>query len=116
MLVLVLPLTRHQNLFGADLLPAADPARDIINGRGALIDEEALLAAIDAKVVGHATLMCLRPSRFRRTIRSGINPHVTITPSAGRWCRRTSFRILANYAAFASGRPMQNVIDLERQY
>ena len=46
------------------------------------------------------------------------NPHVTITPHV---CgplvpEDVVPHFLANYAAFASGQPLRNVIDLERQY
>jgi hypothetical protein len=37
-----------------------------------------------------------------------------MSASAGAGGRRAAF--LANYAAFASGRLLKNVIDLERQY
>ena len=118
--VLVLPLTKDtKNLFGADLFPCCRPGAHIINiGRGALIDEEALLAAIDAKVVGHATLDVFATEPLPPDHPFWDNPHVTITPHV---CgplvpEDVVPHFLANYAAFASGRPMQNVIDAERQY
>jgi glyoxylate/hydroxypyruvate reductase len=118
--VLVLPLTKDtKNLFGADLFPCCRPGAHIINiGRGALIDEEALLAAVDAKVVGHATLDVFATEPLPLDHPFWDNPHVTITPHV---CgplvpEDVVPHFLANYAAFASGRPMQNVIDAERQY
>jgi glyoxylate/hydroxypyruvate reductase len=118
--VLVLPLTKDtKNLFGADLFPCCRPGAHIINiGRGALIDEEALLAAIDAKVVGHATLDVFATEPLPPDHPFWDNPYVTITPHV---CgplvpEDVVPHFLANYAAFASGRPMQNVIDAERQY
>jgi glyoxylate/hydroxypyruvate reductase len=118
--VLVLPLTKDtKNLFGAGLFARCRPGAHIINiGRGALIDEEALLAAIDAKIVGHATLDVFATEPLPPDHPFWDNPHVTITPHV---CgplvpEDVVPHFLANYAAFASGRPMQNVIDAERQY
>jgi glyoxylate/hydroxypyruvate reductase A len=118
--VLVLPLTKDtKNLFGADVLAHCRRGAHIINvGRGALIDERALLAAIEAKIVGHATLDVFAAEPLPPDHPFWDNPHVTITPHV---CgplvpEDVVPHFLANYAAFASGRPLKNVIDLERQY
>jgi len=118
--VLVLPLTKDtKNLFGADLLAHCRPGTHIINiGRGDLIDEGALLAAIEAKVVGHATLDVFATEPLPPEHPFWDNSHVTITPHVcGPLVPEDIVpHFLANYVAFANGRPMQNVIDLERQY
>jgi glyoxylate/hydroxypyruvate reductase len=119
-IVLVLPLTKAtQNLFGPDLFARCRRGAHIINvGRGGLINEDALLAAIAAGVVGHATLDVFAAEPLARDHPFWRNPHVTITPHV---CgplvpEDVVPHFLANYAAFASGHPLKNVIDLERQY
>jgi glyoxylate/hydroxypyruvate reductase len=118
--VLVLPLTKDtKNLFGAELFAHCRPGMHIINiGRGGLIDEPALLAAIEAKVVGHATLDVFATEPLPPEHPFWDNSHVTITPHVcGPLVPEDIVpHFLANYAAFASGQPMQNIIDLERQY
>jgi glyoxylate/hydroxypyruvate reductase A len=119
-IVLVLPLTRQtRNLFGADLLARCRRGAHIINvGRGALIDEAALLAAVRAKIVGHATLDVFATEPLPSGHPFWGNPNVTVTPHV---CgplvpEDVVPHFLANYAAFADGRPLENVIDLARQY
>jgi glyoxylate/hydroxypyruvate reductase A len=119
-IVLVLPLTKEtRNLFGAALFACCRRGAHIINvGRGGLIDEDALLAAIAAKMVGHATLDVFVAEPLPPDHPFWGNPHVTISPHV---CgplvpEDVVPHFLANYAAFASGRPLKNVIDLARQY
>jgi glyoxylate/hydroxypyruvate reductase len=119
-IVLVLPLTKEtKNLFGADAFACCRRATHIINvGRGGVINEAALLAAIAAGVVGHATLDVFATEPLARDHPFWGNSRVTITPHV---CgplvpEDVAPHFLANYAAFASGRPLKNVIDLERQY
>jgi glyoxylate/hydroxypyruvate reductase A len=118
--VLVLPLTKDtKNLFGADLFPRCRPGAHIINvGRGGVIDEDALLDAIEGKIVGHATLDVFATEPLPPAHPFWENPHITITPHV---CgplvpEDVVPHFLGNYAAFSSGRPLKNVIDLERQY
>ena len=118
--VLVLPLTKDtRNLFGADLFARCRRGAHIINvGRGGLIDEAALLDAIEAKTVGHATLDVFTTEPLPSDHPFWENPHVTITPHVcGPLVPEDIVpHFLANYAAFSSGQPLQNVIDLGRQY
>jgi glyoxylate/hydroxypyruvate reductase len=119
-IVLVLPLTKAtKNLFGVDLFACCRRGAHIINvGRGGLIDEDALTAAIERKIVGHATLDVFATEPLPPDHPFWENPRVTITPHV---CgplvpEDVVPHFLSNYAAFSSGRPLQNVIDLERQY
>ena len=118
--VLVLPLTKDTtNLFGADLLARCRPGTHIINiGRGGLIDEEALRAAIETKIVRHATLDVFATEPLPQDHPFWDNRCVTITPHVcGPLVPEDIVpHFVANYAAFASGRSMQNIIDPERQY
>ena len=118
--VLVLPLTKDTtNLFGADLLARCRPGTHIINiGRGGLIDEEALRAAIETKIVRHATLDVFATEPLPQDHPFWDNRCVTITPHVcGPLVPEDIVpHFVANYAAFVSGRSMQNIIDPERQY
>ena len=80
--VLVLPLTKDTTrLFGADLLGHCRPGAHIVNiGRGGLIDEEALLGAIETKIVRHATLDVFATEPLPPDHPFWDNPSVTITP------------------------------------
>src|SRR5271165_3874569 len=119
-IVLVLPLTKAtRNLFASDLFACCRRGAHIINiGRGGLIDEGALIAAIAAGIIGHATLDVFVTEPLASDHPFWRNPHVTITPHV---CgplvpEDVVPHFLANYAAFAAGQPLKNVIDLERQY
>jgi glyoxylate/hydroxypyruvate reductase A len=118
--VLVLPLTKEtSHLFGRDVFARCRPGAHIINiGRGGLLDEGALLAAIEAEIVSHATLDVFATEPLPPDHPFWDNPHITVTPHV---CgplvpEDVVPHFLTNYAAFASGQPMQNVIDPERQY
>jgi glyoxylate/hydroxypyruvate reductase A len=118
--VLVLPLTKEtRNLFDAGVLACCRHGTHIINiGRGGLVDEGALLASIAAGVVSHATLDVFATEPLPHGHPFWDNPRITITPHV---CgplipEDVVSHFVSNYAAFASGQPMQNVIDPERQY
>ena len=119
-LVLVLPLTKAtRNLLGADLFRCCRRGTHIINiGRGNLLDERELLEAIAVNTVAHATLDVVSTEPLPPDHPFWGNPHVTITPHV---CgplvpEDIVAHFLANYAAFVRGQPLNNVIDLERQY
>jgi glyoxylate/hydroxypyruvate reductase A len=119
-LVLILPLTRAtRNLLGADLFGCCRRGTHIINiGRGDLLDERALLEAIAANIVAHATLDVVSTEPLPPDHPFWSNPHITITPHVcGPLVPEDIVpHFLANYAAFVRGQPLNNVIDLERQY
>jgi glyoxylate/hydroxypyruvate reductase A len=119
-LVLVLPLTKKtKHLFGADIFAHCRRGMHLINiGRGALIDEHALLSAIDANVVAHATLDVFATEPLPADHPFWSNPHVTITPHVcGPLVAEDVVpHFIANYEAFSRGRPLKNVVDLEKQY
>jgi glyoxylate/hydroxypyruvate reductase len=119
-LILVLPLTKEtKNLFADDLFARCRRGTHIINvGRGGAIDEAALLRAIDAQIIGHATLDVFATEPLPADHPFWENPHVTVTPHiCGPLVPEDVVpHFLANYAAFVEGRPLKNVIDIERQY
>jgi glyoxylate/hydroxypyruvate reductase len=119
-LVMVLPLTKEtRGLFGAEVFGRCRRGMHLVNiGRGALIDEDALLRAIGANVIVHATLDVFATEPLPADHRFWSNPHVTITPHVcGPLVAEDVVpHFIANYQAFARGRPLKNVIDLEKQY
>jgi glyoxylate/hydroxypyruvate reductase A len=118
--VLVLPLTKAtRTMFTAARFASCRQGTHIINiGRGAVIDEQALLGAISAKIVAHATLDVFASEPLPHEHPFWQNPNITITPHiCGPLVPEDVVpHFLANYAAFASGRALSNVIDLDRQY
>ena len=116
--MLVLPLTRETKDLSGGPVSCCRRGTHIINiGRGGLIREQrSSTPSQPMSAMPH--WMCLRPNRCRPTIRSGGNPHVTITPHiCGPLVPEDVVpHFLANHAAFARGRPLQNVIDIERKH
>ena len=81
-------------------------------------DEAALTEAIKARIVSHATLDVFATEPLPPDHPFWENPQITITPHV---CgplvpEDVVPHFLANYAAFSSGAPLANVIDLDRQY
>jgi glyoxylate/hydroxypyruvate reductase A len=115
-----LPLTKAtKGLFGTDILAHCRRGAHLINiGRGALIDEDALLTAIGAKTIAHATLDVFATEPLPSDHPFWSSPHVTITPHV---CgplvpEDVVPHFIANYEALSREQPLKNVIDLEKQY
>jgi len=118
--VLLLPLTAQtENLMNrarCQLLPRG--ARLINPGRGGLIDDEALLGALDTGHIAHATLDVFRTEPLPPEHRYWAHPNVTVTPHLASETRPlTASRILAdNIARDLSGRRMQFIVDRAAGY
>ncbi len=107
-LVLLLPLTEDtRGLIGAEALARMKPGACLINfGRGALIDDAALLARLDGGALGHVVLdvFATEPlpadSRFWAHDRVTVLPHISATTNVA-----TASRIVADNlrAYFRSG-------------
>lgn len=80
--VTLLPRTPDtENLLNAERLAWLKHGAVILNpGRGALIDDEALLAALESGQVGHATLDVFRIEPLPKDHPFWTHPNVTITP------------------------------------
>jgi len=80
--VLLLPQTRAtENLMDAERLGWLAPGAAVVNpGRGPLIDDGALLAALDAGRIGHATLDVFREEPLPPDHPFWAHPKVTVTP------------------------------------
>jgi glyoxylate/hydroxypyruvate reductase len=80
--VLLLPKTPEtENLLDARRLAMLPKGAVILNpGRGPLIDDDALIAALDAGQVGHATLDVFRVEPLPKDHPYWTHPRVTVTP------------------------------------
>jgi glyoxylate/hydroxypyruvate reductase A len=119
-LVLVLPLTHEtRNLFDKEVLSRCRAGAHLINvGRGAVLDENAALGALDTGRLAHATLDVFATEPLPHDHPFWSHPKITVTPHI---CgplipEKVVPHFLENYAAFAAGKPMQHVVDLGRQY
>jgi glyoxylate/hydroxypyruvate reductase len=118
--VLLLPRTPEtENILDARRLAMLPTGAVIINpGRGPLIDDDALLAALDAGHVGHATLDVFRAEPLPRDHRFWAHPRVTVTPHIAAETRPASCaRIIAeNIRRGEAGLPFVHLVDRLRGY
>lgn len=121
-LVLSIPETDlTRGLMGRERLLAMKPGSVLVNvGRGALVDSEALLEALDRGPLRGAGLDVVHQeplpdghALFRHP-RVLLTPHVSATTK--RFWERQAELICGNLARFAEGRPLRNVVDREAGY
>ena len=119
-LVLLLPLTdATENLLDAAKLAQLPPGAVILNpGRGALIDDAALLAALDSGHVGHATLDVFRVEPLPTDHMFWAHPSVTVTPHIASETRPASAsRVIAeNVRRGEAGEPFVHLVDRKLGY
>lgn len=119
-LVLLLPSTPDtENTLNARTLALMPEGAVILNpGRGALIDDDALLAALDAGRIGHATLDTFRIEPLPEDHPYWSHPRVTVTPHIASETRpETASRVVArNIRRVEAGEPLLNEVDKRRGY
>ncbi|WP_319825699.1 glyoxylate/hydroxypyruvate reductase A [Thalassovita sp.] len=118
--VLLLPNTpATQNTLNETTLALLAPGAAILNpGRGALIDDDALLAALETGQVGHATLDVFRVEPLPKGHPYWAHPRVTVTPHIAAETRpETASRIVAeNIRRNEAGAPMRFLVDRSQGY
>lgn len=114
--VLCAPLTPETaDLVDADFLSAMKPGSMLVNvGRGGLIDEDALLAALDAGKPEHALLDVFRIEPLPPGSRFWNHPRVTLTGHGSGSSSGLSARVdelfLDNLARYLAGEPLLNEV------
>ncbi|MGR3376724.1 NAD(P)-dependent oxidoreductase [Salipiger abyssi] len=121
-LVVATPLTpQTEGMVNAALLSQARPGLHLINiSRGRIVDQEALLAALDAGTLSGATLDVTTPEPLpdghpllaRDDVL--ITPHISYTGGAAR--ARFIEKLLANLDAYLAGTPLRDVVEPGRGY
>ncbi|MCR8548102.1 glyoxylate/hydroxypyruvate reductase A [Salipiger sp. P9] len=119
-LVLLLPDTpATQNLLDAETLALLPRGAAIVNpGRGPLIDDAALIAALDAGQIGHATLDVFRTEPLPAGHPFWAHPRVTVTPHIAAATRTGSAaRVIAeNIRRGEADEPLLYLVDRSAGY
>ena len=119
-LVTLLPKTPEtENLINARTLALLPEGAVILNpGRGPLIDDEALLAALDTGHIGHATLDVFRVEPMPQDHPFWSHPRVTVTPHIAADTRAiTASKVIAeNIRRGEAGEPLLHLVDRARGY
>ena len=118
--VTLLPKTpQTENLLNAETLSWLPRGAFILNpGRGPLIDDAALLAALDAGQVGHATLDVFRTEPLPQDHAFWSHPRVTVTPHIAADTRASGAAkvLVENIRRAQAGEPLLHLVDRTRGY
>ena len=118
--VTLLPATAETaNLLNAQTLALLPRGAAIINpGRGTLIDDDALLSALDAGQIGHATLDVFRVEPLPQGHPYWTHPRVTVTPHIAADTRpESAARVVAeNIRRLRAGEALLNRVDRQAGY
>lgn len=118
--VLLLPDTpATENVLNADSLGWLKAGAMIINpGRGPLIDDDALLAALDSGQIGHATLDVFRIEPLPQDHPYWAHPRVTVTPHIASETRSwtASQCVAENIRRGEAGEPFLHLVDRSAGY
>ena len=119
-LVLLLPLTpQTESLIDAHALARLAPGAVVLNpGRGALIDDTALIDALDSGHLSHATLDVFREEPLPPDHRFWAHPRVTVTPHVASETRPESAArvIVENIRRGQAGKPLLHLVDPHAGY
>ncbi|SNS35602.1 2-hydroxyacid dehydrogenase [Antarctobacter heliothermus] len=118
--ILLLPDTpATTNVINAETLALMAPGAMILNpGRGPLIDDDALLAALDSGQIGHATLDVFRTEPLPDDHAYWVHPKVTVTPHIASTTRpETAARVIAdNIRRAENGEALLHIVDRSAGY
>ena len=118
--ILLLPKTPEtENTLDAEALARLAPGAVVLNpGRGALIDDAALLDALESGQVGHATLDTFRTEPLPSDDPYWAHPKVTVTPHIASFTHPgLSAKVIAeNVRRGEAGEPFLHLVDRERGY
>lgn len=119
-LILMLPLTpATENILGKSAIAMMKKGSVILNpGRGALIDDAALLEALNTGQISHATLDVFRIEPLPENDPYWAHPNVTVTPHIASETRaESSSAIIAeNIRRFEAGEELKFVVDRNAGY
>ena len=118
--ILLLPQTpQTENILNAETLGLLAKGACVINpGRGPLIDDQALLAALDSGQLAHATLDVFRTEPLPKENPFWSHPNVTVTPHIASSTRpETASEVIAeNIARGEAGKPFRYLVDRGQGY
>lgn len=120
--VVVLPLTPEtRHVLNAHSLGRLKPTAFVVNiGRGALIDEPALIAALQAGQLGGAALDVFEKEPLPSTSPLWSLPNVILTPHISGWTTRydqLAFQLFAdNLRRYLAGEALYNQVDMALGY
>ena len=121
-LILCAPFTPEtDHILDAGVLAAAKPGIHIVNvARGRLVDQAALLQALDRGQVGKATLDVTEPEPLPAGHPFYTHPRVRLTPHMAWYSeshhRRLTEKLLDNLGRFTRGEPLADVVDRAKRY
>jgi len=118
--ILLVPHTpKTEKILDASALAQLAPGAVVLNpGRGGLVDDAALLAALESGQVGHATLDTFRTEPLPADDPYWSHPKVTVTPHIASETRpATASRVVAeNIRRGEAGEPFLNIVDRDVGY
>jgi phosphoglycerate dehydrogenase-like enzyme len=113
------PATRY--VFGASLFRRTKPGAHLVNvARGSLVDQEALVTALDQGRLAFASLDVTEPEPLPEGHVLYTHPKIHLSPHVS-WCsparqRRTGEIILRNVASYLAGEPLHGYVDPKERY
>jgi len=120
--VVTLPGTdATQGLLGSEVFAAMRPSTTVVNvGRGTVIDEEALVSALETGQVGFAALDVTAVEPLPAASPLWTSPNVLISPHTAALSSKEESRIadlfIDNLSRHLDGSPMRNVVDTVEFY
>ncbi|MET3812406.1 phosphoglycerate dehydrogenase-like enzyme [Arthrobacter sp. UYEF3] len=120
--VLIAPLTdQTRNIMNSGVLAAMKPAAHLINvGRGALVDEPALIAALQDGQITAASLDVFSeepvPTSHPFWAMDNVHMSAHMCGDVIGWRDALAQQFLANLERWTAGKPLSNVVDKERGY